>query len=128
MRAMRVGVPYARGFWRGGTDAAGRPFWWTGRTAAFVFRSEPGVLEFICVAMHPDIALRPVTVEIRLDGRKVLDELARDHSPITLRLPTRPGQRAVFVETRVSRTYVAADGTELGLMVQKNFDMPAEVR
>ncbi len=125
MRAMRAGVGYGYGFWRGGTDADGQPFWWTGRRAVFVFPAEPGVLEFIAVPMHPDIALRPVGVEIWLDGRKVLDEQARDQSPIRLRVPATPGRRAFFIETRVSRTFPAARGMEQALRIQKTYDRPA---
>jgi len=128
LRVLRVGGQYGYDFWRGGTGSDGRPFWWTGRRGVFVFPAERGVLEFIAIPMHPDIASRPVTVQVSLNGQKVLEREARDHAPIALRLPDRPGQRAVLIETRVDRTFRGSDGIERGLLIQKNYDRPAELR
>jgi hypothetical protein len=121
MRVMKGGGSYGYGFWRGGTDEEGQPFWWTGRHSVFVFPLEPGILEFIATPMHPDIVSHPVTVEIGLDGRTILEEVVGDHTPVRLRLPARAGEKAVFVETRVSRTFAGPDGEPRGLRIQKTY-------
>jgi hypothetical protein len=128
MRVMRVGGSYGYGFWRGGVDAEGRPFWWTGRRAVFVFPLEPGVLEITATPMHPDIASQPVHVEIAFDGRTVLEQVVHDRSPVKIRLPARPGQRAAFIETRVDRTFGGPGGEQRALLVQKTYDRPAPAR
>jgi hypothetical protein len=76
--------------------------------------------------MHPDIVERPVRVQIQLGGRGLVDRQASDHSPIVVPLTPPPGQPAVFLETRVSRTFAnGAGGEQRGLRIEKR---PATVR
>jgi hypothetical protein len=118
-RAMKVGVTYAYGFGRGGVTADGEPFWWTGPRAVMVFPASPEVLTLEAVARHPDVATRPVRVRILVRGATVIDRHVRDHTPVTIRLVPRPGERALMVETLVDRLFTDDTGASRGLMLTK---------
>ncbi len=121
VRMQRVGESYGYGFWRGGKDASGNPYWWTGRRAVFVFPMSAGEFQFVVAPLHPDLARQPVRVRVWVGNRKVVDLAAGDRSPIALRIPVAAEDRAVFIETRVDRTYRGDRNREVGLRVQKGF-------
>jgi hypothetical protein len=127
-RAMQVGMQYGYGFWRGGTGPDGRLFWWTGHDATFVFPLGTGTLEILATPMHPDIEAAPVRVQIWLRNKKIVDRLARDHSPLVVEVPVHPGDRAVMLDTRVSRLFLGRDGRRRGLMIQKRVESRPQAR
>lgn len=121
VRMQRVGKGYGYGFWRGSVDRGRAPYWLTGRQAVFVFPLQPGEFRFTVTPLHPDLDKEPVRVEVWLGRKRVVDTVARNRTPIGLAIPLAEGQRAIFLETRVSRTFRGPRGRETGLRIDKRF-------
>ena len=128
LRAAKVGLPYAYGFTRGGVTPKGEPFWWTGRHAVLVFPVRRQVLTLEAVALHPGIEREPVRVQLRLRGTTVVDRLVDDHTPVVVRLVARPGERALVLETTVSRLFTDDRGADRGLLLTRQLeDQPGAI-
>jgi hypothetical protein len=121
-RAMQLGLQYGYGFERGGVTADGEPFWWTDRHAVMVFPAETQVFELSARAEHPDVASRPVRVQVWLRGERVIDQVVSTHAPVVVRLTGPPRARGYLFDVRVDRLFTGPDGRRHGLLITKRVE------
>jgi hypothetical protein len=106
-RALAVGWPYDHGFFDPEHRAGDGVFRWTEERAVAVIQTPrtDGYLTLTFWVSHPDVATRPVRVQIWRGRTLVIDEELRDSTPVTRYLHVRADQVAVMIETSVDRTW-----------------------
>ena len=114
-RAVRAGWAYSHGLYALESPAGGA-FRWTRQHAVTVFPARDGYLRLRFWVRHPDVAERPVDVEIRFRDQTIVKMRLTDKNPVERYVHVPPGRSWLMLETRVSRTFTATDGgRELGL-------------
>ena len=104
-RALRTGVPYSYGLSAPeGVSEFGELRWSAKRSVAVV--SVPNrYLRVTMWALNPDVATRPVTARVSLDGRRVVDRTLTSHDPATFYLELPENARWALLEIEASREW-----------------------
>ncbi len=108
-RAIRADWNYQVGF--SGLDTSNPPhaFRWTERHAIQVFPVTGRWLKLTVSGGPPDIAERPVALEIKREGKTIITVTRNDVSPMTWYVAAPVGPARMMLEFTVSRTWQPAD-------------------
>lgn len=112
MRASRADWDYSYGVHDPDPHADGGTFRWAERRGAIVVPLTDRFLEVTAWVSHPDVAERPVSLEVFVDGEPLIYTLRDTADPITAAVRIPENRSRVILETRVDRTWSPADQGE----------------
>jgi hypothetical protein len=109
LRALRFGWEYVAGFYDHEQLTGDTLFRWSAGHAIDVFPVRNRYLRLRYWVHHPDVAQRPVHVDIWLQNRRVVDETLNSGAPVTEYVRLWPSDPRMMLEARVSRTWKPSD-------------------
>ena len=109
MRANRADWDYSYGLHGPDPHADGGTFRWTQERALIVVPLTDRWIEVTAWAHHPDLAERPVRLQVWIDGAPLIDAVRTTGDPITEAVRIPENRVRVTIETAVDRTWRPVD-------------------
>ena len=108
-RALRADWTYQVGFFDIETPASGPAFRWTDRYGIYTAPVQGPWLRLTIRGGPPDIAEKPVSLEVRRAGETIVSVMRASAEPLTWYVKTPEGQARMLLELEVGRTFRPAD-------------------